>query len=600
MYTIDQIKQIFNDSNYKLTGNGIKSFLNKNKELCEYILHNFDMFIYTSPSNVIYSIIKNIDVTLYTCKHCQKQLTFNQIKLGNKYCSCSCRNNDKDWKLLYEQTCMLKYNVSNPSKSKIIRNKAEQTNLKNYGVDNVFKNSHIQKQIKQTNIEKYGVDTCLKLATTREKLKQTNIEKYGVEYPFLSDKYKMDFINTSRKKYGVDYPIQSNIIQDKIKKQNIEKYGVEYITQYQPHIDKITIKNKTRYYNNLKNKFKDILIPLFELNEFIKNKIMYFKFKWQCVKCDHIFYDTYANGHIPRCPKCHPHNYKHSNIEKELSDYIKSIYTDEIIENDKTLIHPYELDIVIPEKKIAIEFDGLYWHSDLYKQSNYHLMKTEMCEQQGYKLIHIFEDEWINKQEIIKNKLKSILGIDQISIYARKCHIKEIDNTIKNQFLNQNHIQGEDKSSIKLGLYYGDLLVAVMTFGKSRFNKNYQYELIRYATLNGYRVIGGAGKLLKYFERTYNPNSIITYADRRYSQGNMYLKLGFMFSHNSKPNLFYIKGNDIRFNRIKFQKHKLKNILGDKFDNNLSEQKNMKLNGWNKIYDCGNMVFIKIKGFDYE
>lgn len=182
------------------------------------------------------------------------------------------------------------------------------------------------------------------------------------------------------------------------------------------------------------------------------------------------------------------------------------------------------------------------------------------------------------------------MGIDQVSIYARKCCIKELDTV--SDFLNQNHIQGEDKSIIKLGLYYNDLLVAVMTFGKSRFNKNYQYELIRYATLSGYRVIGGAGKLLKYFERTYNPDSIITYVDRRYSQGNMYLKLGFMFSHNSKPNYWWIKGTQ-KLTRYQCQKHKLKNILGDKFNPQLSENENMYLNGWNKIYDCGNMVFAK-------
>ena len=131
-----------------------------------------------------------------------------------------------------------------------------------------------------------------------------------------------------------------------------------------------------------------------------------------------------------------------------------------------------------------------------------------------------------------------------------------------------------------------------MTFGKPRFNKNYQYELIRYATLNGYRVIGGAGKLLKYFERTYKPQSIITYADRRYSQGNMYLKLNFKFSEFSKPNYYWVKDNYC-LTRYQCQKSKLKNILNSDFNDELSEQDNMKINGWNRIYDCGNMIFVK-------
>ena len=134
----------------------------------------------------------------------------------------------------------------------------------------------------------------------------------------------------------------------------------------------------------------------------------------------------------------------------------------------------------------------------------------------GYKLIHIFEHEWINKQTIIKSKLKALFNVEQERIYARKCIIKEISNKEKNEFLNQFHIQGEDKSKVKLGLFYEEELVAVITFGKPRFNKNYEYELIRYATSK--HVIGGATKLLKYFERNYKPKSIITYADRRFSQ----------------------------------------------------------------------------------
>jgi hypothetical protein len=174
---------------------------------------------------------------------------------------------------------------------------------------------------------------------------------------------------------------------------------------------------------------------------------------------------------------------------------------------------------------------GDYWHSEKYKPSEYHLNKTLECEKIGYKLIHIFEYEWLNKQDIIKNKLNFYLNSYKECIYARKCMVKEISVSDKNKFLNKYHIQGEDKSKIKLGLFYQDELVAVMTFGKPRFNKNYEYELIRYATSK--HVIGGAGKLLKYFERNYKPKSIITYADRRFSQGNMYSKLGFTLDHIS-------------------------------------------------------------------
>ena len=218
---------------------------------------------------------------------------------------------------------------------------------------------------------------------------------------------------------------------------------------------------------------------------------------------------------------------------------------------------------------------GLRWHSDKFKQDkNYHLNKTIECEKIGYRLIHIFEDEWVNKQEIVKSKLLSIFNKEQESIYARKCIIKEIDIKIKNEFLNKTHIQGEDRANIKLGLFYENELVSVMTFCKSRFNKNYEWELSRYSSSK--HVIGSAGKLLKYFERIYKPKSLITYADRRYSQGNLYYRLGFILDHFSSPNYFYTK-NQIKLSRIQCQKHKLKDILKD-FNENLSGSENMSLN----------------------
>ena len=173
-------------------------------------------------------------------------------------------------------------------------------------------------------------------------------------------------------------------------------------------------------------------------------------------------------------------------------------------------------------------------------------------------------------------------------VYARKCIIKEIDSKIKNEFLNQHHIQGEDKSKVKLGLFYEDELVAVMTFGKPRFNKNYEWELIRYATSK--HVIGGAGKLLTYFERNFKPKSIITYADRRFSKGNMYCKLGFKLDHVSKPNFIWIdKKHNIK-SRMNSQKFK---IITDENKNLTAEQIMIKA-GFNKIYDCGNLVFTKL------
>jgi hypothetical protein len=224
--------------------------------------------------------------------------------------------------------------------------------------------------------------------------------------------------------------------------------------------------------------------------------------------------------------------------------------------NTRKIISPLELDVFIPSHNIAIEFDGLYWHSELHKPSNYHLNKTELCEKQGIQLIHIFEDEWRDKRDIIKSRLKNILGLTNNKIFGRKTQIKEVNSIDAKEFLNKNHIQGNVNSSIKIGLYLNNELVSLMTFGKGRIalgGDSNQYELLRFCNKLDTSVIGGADKLLKYFIKTYKPKDIISYADRRWSQGDLYEKLGFDNTHNSSPNYWYIINNKRKY-RFGFRK----------------------------------------------
>lgn len=297
------------------------------------------------------------------------------------------------------------------------------------------------------------------------------------------------------------------------------------------------------------------------------------------------------NNHINKhsgCPKCAT---SYNINENEVKDYIKSLGFS-IIENDRHTLKEnnsfYELDVFIPNKNIAIEFDGLFWHSSDKKDKNYHLNKTIKCNEKNINLIHIFEDEWIFKKRIVKARLKAILGVTEYSIQARKCEVKEISSALATKFINKYHIQGNYNGSIKLGLFYKNRLVAVMTFGKPRFNKKYDWELLRYCTLANFNIVGGAGKLLSYFKRNYS-GSIITYADRRWSNGNLYRKLGFKELKAAAPAYWYFKGKH-RYSRTSFQKHLLKNKL-ENFDENKSETENMKNNGFQMIYDCGNLVF---------
>jgi len=276
-----------------------------------------------------------------------------------------------------------------------------------------------------------------------------------------------------------------------------------------------------------------------------------------------------------------------------------------VIQNIKSIIPPWELDIYIPAKKLAIEYDGLYWHSESIggKDKNYHLNKTLECEKQGIKLIHIFEDEWLNKQNIVQSRLKHALGLNTNSrIYARKCEVKKVDIKTTSAFLNDNHIQSADKASIRLGLFSENKLVSVMTFGKLRLalgQKNIvsgEYEMLRFCSLLDTSVIGGASKLLDYFVKTYNPTKIISYADRRYSNNTaFYSKIGFKFVSNTLPNYWYVAyGETYKQHRFNFRKDQLSKKLAY-FDASLTEWQNMQLNGYDRIWDCGHLKYEWLK-----
>ena len=291
------------------------------------------------------------------------------------------------------------------------------------------------------------------------------------------------------------------------------------------------------------------------------------------------------------CPTCGNGNHS-SKMELEINDFINSLGIKTETSVRSILDDGYEIDIFIPLFKIGIECDGLYWHSEKFKDNSYHLNKTKECFEKGIRLIHIFEDEWIYKRPILESMLKNLFNLTNNKIYARKCEIKDVKNTSKNNFLDENHIQGKCQSSANLGLYYNDELVSLMTFGKPRINmggKNNgnDWELIRFCSKLNTNIIGGASKLLKEFIKKYNPDSIITYADKKWSLGNLYEKLGFVHDHDSSPNYFYVIENH-RENRFKYRKSEL---IKEGYDKDLSEHQIMLNRGIYRIYDCGCKVY---------
>jgi len=250
--------------------------------------------------------------------------------------------------------------------------------------------------------------------------------------------------------------------------------------------------------------------------------------------------------------------------------------------------------LYIPNKNIAIETNGLYWHTEVSggKNKNYHLNKTKTSSVKGIRLIHILETEWNHSKEVVKSVLNSILSKRNNQIYARKCVVKEVASNEKSKFLVESHLQGNDHATIKLGLYHENELVSLMTFVKSRFDKNFEWEMSRFCSKLNTTIVGGSSKLYAHFVKHYKPKSVVSYSDRRYFSGETYIKLGFSFASNTPPNYHYIIDNyDSIQNRINWQKAKLSKKLVS-FDASLSEWENMKNNGFDRIWDCGHTKWI--------
>ena len=285
-----------------------------------------------------------------------------------------------------------------------------------------------------------------------------------------------------------------------------------------------------------------------------------------------------------------------SKKENEIYNFLKQ-YFDNVKQGNRTILNGKELDIYIPSKNIAIEYNGLRWHSEEFgKDKWYHLNKTLECNKQNVKLLHIFEDEYLNKSEIVLNKLKHILKIDNNlpKIMGRKCSIEVINKDIAKDFLNSYHIQGFAPSTVYLGAMYDSQLIAVMTF-KIESKNSLKWELNRFASDYHFICQGVGGKLFNYFIKHYNPTEIKSFADRRWTvdvNDNLYVKLGFKLEKILNPDYEYIlKSNPTnRLHKFNFRKQ----LLNKKYNLSLtlSETEMVKELGYVKIWNCGLFKFI--------
>lgn len=464
--------------------------------------------------------------------------------IRNKYSNppiCPCGNNlifntrNNKYPTYCSRSCPEKIKAGNKTRKETIESK--------YGVSNISQLESIKSKIKENNLNKYGVDSVFKLDSIKNKIKITNLSKYGYEYHQLNSESK-NKINTNKR---------FNFINGKLK----EKLNI--------------LKD---YYN---------IVPYSWSKEEFTTVDSLYEFKH--LDCNRIFSSTFDDGRLPKCPKCNLISGT-SKIERKLQDGLISILGDKVECNNRTIISPYELDIVV-DNKLGIEVNGAYWH----RGEKGGLSLLDKSNMSPITILHFWDFELENKYNICLSIILSKLNIYDSIIYARKCKIKEVGSEEANNFLNKNHLQGSINSKYRFGLYYNDELVFIITMGNSRFNKKYDYEIHRICSKLNTKVIGGASKIFAYIKNTFN-GSIVSYADKRYSVGNIYNKLGFKELDDTHPNYLWIKYNKI-ITRYKSQKHKLSKILNN-FNEDLSESENMINNGFYKIHDCGNKVFLLI------
>lgn len=475
------------------------------------------------------------------CEVCDKNAKFISIKKGySKYCSVGCSNRSISHKNKVKQTNLERYGVENPTQSREILNRIQQTNLERYGAINPSQSKDIQKKIKQTNLERYGVEYSCLNKDVQNKSKQTNIKKYGVEYGVMTDVARQNLIS-SRTSSVLDK--HSDVID--VDYEN----GIYICSCPHPSYDLCSQKQYSIKSSAYFDRKRDYTEPCTVILPFDSNR---------------------NNG---------------TTIEM----FVRAILDEagvEYLTNIRDVISQKELDIYIPSKHPAIECNGIYWHSTECKSHDYHMQKFIDCNEKGIQLLTIWEDWIYKKPEIVKSVLLSKLGLNK-TIYARKCIIKEM-NTVSS-FLDANHIQGCTPSRVKLGLYYNDELVSVMTFGFRQTmasKKSGEWDLTRFCNKLNINVVGAASRLLKYFVRHYHPDTIYSFSSNDISDGGLYKVLGFEKGCINQS-YWYIDSNMQRYHRSTFTKDAIVRRGWKPDKTGWKETDVMHDHGYHQIYDSG-------------
>lgn len=453
----------------------------------------------------------------------------------------------------------------------------QRTSMDKFGTIWPTQSDGVKKKTYDTCMSKWGTGSYFSTDECKEKNKQWSLDNYGVDNAFKSKQFQQDVRKIMQERYGVEYTAQSKQLQQKMKNTCMERYGCEYYhssSAGKEHMKRTMLEangNSPEVISLIMSKeaLTNYILSLPEEDRFVANIA-------KRLGCDPTTLGIYVHKYhnISDIVYKHEGGYCHSYIEDEIYEFINSLAP--ALRQYKKLIYPQEVDIFVPSYKLAIEVNGVYWHSDKFgRDKNYHKDKSAKVEATGNRLYHIFEYEWKNStsQTIIKSQLRNALGVTAKKIYARNCDVRYIKSDECRPFMNMNHLQGFRNSSVYIGLFFDNRLVSALTLGKPYFSKGCEWEIYRYCSLIDHVVVGGFSKLFKHFVEDYRPLSVLTYSDCAKGTGNVYQKNGFEFEGITSPNYVWAKEHDVK-SRYQCQ---MKN-----------ERQHMENLGYLRVYDCGN------------
>ena len=607
---------------------------------------------FTFPQKMYHVLQNDFEFKLCkTCNVCGEPCKFRTINTGySEYCSRKCSsiaNGEKiskslkaktkdEWNVIIKKRVNAYHSHTDEEKRNFFE-KRKQTNKERHGKENY------------TNVDKLRETLFKKTEEEKEQKKKKTQETWKHKTKAEIDDITRRAVKTREatcfKKYGVKNIMQTSIGKDAFKK-TLKDKTLEQKTETKRKMvysarksSKANDINFIGYYDNGLilcrctdkdcNACKDGLFYISEeeyiertskkqtictiINPCLTNKELYAKTEnekqWMvkctnknCNKCVQKFYKTNPNiyrdriryGYEP-CTILNPVGNQESGKENCLCEYIKSVYDGNVETHNRSVLNGKELDIYLPEKKLAFEFNGVYWHSDLFLGNEYHYNKSISCLNKGVQLIHIWEDDWLSKQDILKNLIRGKLGLHTNKLNARDCVVKEIDTKTAKKFCETYHIQGYTSSQVKLGLYKDNQLAMVCLFTHKRRliggkPKDGEWELSRMCSPFDTHVRGGASKLLKHFVKLYNPKSIVTFADLSVSNGGVYEKMGFKKVHIVPPTYYWVV-DGVRLPRYRFQKSNLVECIEHP---ELTEREVMELRGSFRCWDAGKIKYVVI------